>query len=337
MSRYSELHKNPQGENDARPSALKIVEDENLLGKLGDKTFLVTGCSSGIGIETARALHATGADVYFTTRDAAKGAKVLEEIRSTSSGSGELHHLELELAHLQSVREAAASFLEQSRRLNAIIFNAGVMACPEGKTKDGFETQLGVNHLAHFLLFQLLKPTLLASSTPEFNSRVVAVSSSGHRGGSVQFDDLNFENGYNKWKAYAQSKTAMIWTANEIERRFGSKGLHGLSLNPGGIWTPLQRHTPELKEQYGSVAQVQAYMKSPEQGAATSVYAALSKDWEGRGGKYLEDCDESPKYEGSDAASIGWVPHAFDAANAKKLYDLSLKLVGLPPEVESES
>jgi NAD(P)-dependent dehydrogenase (short-subunit alcohol dehydrogenase family) len=117
------------------------------------------------------------------------------------------------------------------------------MACPESTTEDGFETQFGTNHLAHFLLFQLLKPTLLASSTPEFNSRVVALSSLGHRSATVQFDDLDFKKqGYQPFVAYGQSKTANIWMANEIERRFGAQGLHAMSVHPGGARLAVSCH-----------------------------------------------------------------------------------------------
>jgi NAD(P)-dependent dehydrogenase (short-subunit alcohol dehydrogenase family) len=112
---------------------------------------------------------------------------------------------------------------------------AGIMACPQGTTEDGFETQFGTNHLAHFLLFQLLKPTLLASSTPELHSRVVVLSSLGHRSATVDFDDINYnKKEYTPFGAYGQSKTANIWMANEIERRYGAHGLHGLAVHPGG-------------------------------------------------------------------------------------------------------
>lgn len=128
------------------------------------------------------------------------------------------------------------------------------MATPEGKTKDGFETQFGTNHVAHFYLFQLLKDLLLASSTPEFRSRVVAVSSYAHRSSPIRFDDYNFEKEpYNPWKSYGQSKTANVYLANEIERRYGAKGLHATSLHPGGIWTGLQDHL-DMKAQMSSDA-----------------------------------------------------------------------------------
>jgi NAD(P)-dependent dehydrogenase (short-subunit alcohol dehydrogenase family) len=164
------------------------------------------------------------------------------------------------------------------------------MACPQGKTKDGFEMQFGCNHLAHYLLFQLLKPTLIASSTSKFQSRVINVSSLGHRFSTVHPDDLNFEaREYDKWAAYGQSKTANIWMANEIERRYASLGVHGLSLHPGVIIeTNLLRHfDEEMKKGFESMAKIFPEIpKSPEQGAATTVWAAVSPQWEGKGGRY---------------------------------------------------
>ena len=156
------------------------------------------------------------------------------------------------------------------------------MATPEGKTKDGFETQFGTCHIGHFYLFQLLKHTLLASSTSDFPSRVVSVSSFGHRTGPVRFDDYNFEKEkYDPWVSYGQAKTANIYFANEIERRYGSEGLHATSLHPGGIATGLQVHV-DMSAAMGDET-VKNYMKDTEQGAATSVYAAVSEEWKNKG------------------------------------------------------
>jgi len=156
------------------------------------------------------------------------------------------------------------------------------MATPKGKTQDGFETQFGTCHVAHFYLFQLLKSTLLASSSPSFPSRVVSVSSFGHRSGPIRFEDYNFEKGdYDPWVAYGQAKTANIYMANEIERRYGSRNLHATSLHPGGIWSGLQ--DPGMKEAMKGNEVVNNYMKSAEQGAATSVYAAVSEEWKNKG------------------------------------------------------
>lgn len=324
-SRYAAAHKEPQGFGDSRPTALDIVKDEGLQGKLGDKVALITGCSSGIGIETARALNATGCKLFLGVRDTAKGQNALADILEP----GRVELLTLDLNSLDSVRAAAAEFLRKSKPLNVLINNAGVMATPEGKTADGFEIQFGTCHLAHFLLFQLLKPALLASSTPHFNSRVVALSSSGHRGGGIRPDDYNFEKGkYSPWVAYSQAKTANIYMANEIERRYGAKGLHGLSVMPGGILTGLQKHVPGFAEMTKQEA-VRKYTKSPEQGAATTVYAALSEEWEGRGGKYLEDCGEAELTTSTGPVSLGHAPHAYDEKAGKQLWADSLKFVGL--------
>ena len=218
--------------------------------------------------------------------------------------------------------------------LNTPLTNSSVMATPKGKTKDGFETQFGTCHVAHFYLFQLLKPTLLASSTSDFPSRVVSVSSFGHRSGPVRFDDYNFEKGdYDPWVSYGQAKTANIYLANEIERRYGSRGLHATSLHPGGIYTGLQVHVSSGDSESWETPEVRKYMKSVEQGAATQVYAALSREWANTGGRYLSDCveqaafshPEDPMFLGDD----GYATWAYDEEAEGRLWKESLKMVGL--------
>lgn len=211
------------------------------------------------------------------------------------------------------------------------------MATPEGKTKDGFETQFGTNHISHFYLFQLLKSTLLASSTPDFPSRVVSLSSFGHRCGPIRFDDYNFSQpgSYDPWVSYGQAKTANIYFANEVERRYGQKGLHATSLHPGGIMTGLQVHVTAAQRDAGdwNNETVANYMKNPEQGAATSVYAALSAEWKNKGGKYLSDCVEQeafkhsgePMYVGDD----GYESWAYDEKAEGRLWKDSLKMIGM--------
>lgn len=325
-SRYAEVHKSPQGPGDARPKALDIVKDEGLEGKLVGKVFLITGCSSGIGIDTARALSATGAKLFLGVRDVAKGESALADILEP----GRVGLLKIDLNSLESVREAAKTFLQKSKSLNVLVNNAGVMATPQGKTADGFETQFGTNHLAHFLLFQLLKSTLLASSTSNFNSRVVTLSSSAHRISEIITDDYNFKHTeYNPWVAYGQSKTANIYMANEIERRYGSQGLHALSLHPGGIMTGIQVHVPAAVQDSWSADGGNLFLKSTAQGAATTVYGAISKDWEGKGGRYLENCAESgPVQEPRTLKLPGYAPYAYDEEKEKKLWLDSLKMVG---------
>jgi NAD(P)-dependent dehydrogenase (short-subunit alcohol dehydrogenase family) len=333
-SKWSAVHLNPSGPGDARPTALQIIDDEGLRGQWKDKVVLITGASSGIGVETARALYATGAWVFLPVRDLSRGEAVASDIvASLPQSAGRVTVLSLNLESLQSVRDCAAAFLSQSKQLHVLICNAGVMATPEGRTEDGFETQFGTNHVAHFLLFQLLKPTLLHSSTPSFNSRVVMVSSSGHGFSPVLFGDFDLKKrGYDPWIAYGQSKTANIWMANEIDRRFGSQGLHASSLMPGGIRTGLQVHLPaEVVDGWLKDDFLGHRMKSTEQGAATTVWAATSAVWEGRGGRYLEDCEEG-KAASPDAKVkffTGYTEWAYDEAQAARLWEESLKLAGM--------
>jgi NAD(P)-dependent dehydrogenase (short-subunit alcohol dehydrogenase family) len=325
-NRYTESHKqaNLRGPGDARPTAFQVIKDERLEGKLADKVFIVTGASAGIGPETGRALATTGGKIFLTVRDLKKG----EEACRSFLESGRVELLEMDNNSLESVRAAAKTFLSKSKTLNVLVNNAGIMAAPEGKTKDGFESQFGVNHLAHFWFFCLLKDTMLASSTPEFNSRVVNVSSTGHMAGEVQFGNYAFEDGsYTPWKGYGQSKTANIYMANEIENRFGAKGLHGYSLHPGGIWTGLQKFiSAEQMTQWKARPGVDNILKSTEQGAATSVLAAVGKEYEGKGRLYFEDCDLARPTEDDEN---GYAKYAFDKEKEARLWDDSLKMVGL--------
>lgn len=324
-SRYAEAHGSPNGPDDARPTALQIVKEENRETALTDKVALITGCSSGIGIETARALAATGAKVYCCVRNPAKGTAALSNILSP----GRVELLTLDLNSLDSVRACAKDFLAKSEKLNILINNAGIMATPTlEKTADGFEGQFGTNHLAHFLLFQLLKPALLRSSTPEFASRVVALSSMGHRSGGVQFGNYGFERGdYGPWVAYGQSKTANIYMANEIERRYGGRGLHALSVHPGGIMTGLQVHmSQETKDSFAKNEAIMRTIKSPAQGAATTLWAAVGREWEGKGGRYLEDCHEAEPHQGG---ADGYAKWAYDEEAEKRLWADSCRMVGV--------
>ncbi|KAF2431485.1 NAD(P)-binding protein [Tothia fuscella] len=210
------------------------------------------------------------------------------------------------------------------------------MATPYGKTKDGFEQQFGTNHLGHFLFFQLLKPTLLKSASADFPSRVVSLSSVGHRSGEVRLDDFNFteKDSYSPWAGYGQAKTANIYLANEIERRYGPQNLHATSLHPGGISTGLQVHSPEVGQMMEK-PEVVKMMKSPSQGASTSVYAALSEEWKHKGGKYLSNCVEMPPADPNVdmlSGDEGYAAWAYDEEKAKKLWEKSLELVGIEGE-----
>lgn len=257
-----------------------------------------------------------------------KGKRVLPDILEPKR----VEVMHMDLSSFASIRACAKEFLSKCQKLNILINNGGVMRTPESRTVDGFETQFATNHLEHFLLFNLLKPLLLASATPEFHSRVVTVTSAGHRMSQIHFDNINLENGeYQPGIAYAQSKTANIYMMNEIQRRYGSQGLHGLSVHPGGIFTGLQKNVDEqTMEIWHTNPEIQHIMKSPAQGAATTVLAAIGKEFEDRGALYLEDCRVGePVKEGYRMFDPGYAPHAFNEENEKKLWALSLAMVGL--------
>ncbi|KAJ5983878.1 hypothetical protein N7481_005977 [Penicillium waksmanii] len=288
MSRYAAAHVDPQGPGDARPTALQIVQDEDFKGKLTGKVAVVTGVSSGLGIETVRALAATGATLYLTARNLDKAKAALADIFDSRT----MTLVQMDQASLESVRIAAQTILSKTTQISLLVANAGVMANPDLRLTDkGHEMQFATNHLSHFLFFNLLKSALLAGSSSAFQSRVVMLSSAGHRvGGINSSDNYHYQNGgYNPWAAYAQSKTANVYMANEIERRYGSQGLHAYSLNPGIAATGIigQLSSEEIMGMLQDKAMLKA-QKGLDQGAATTIYAAISKDLEGRGGSVSE-------------------------------------------------
>ena len=308
---------------------MDVIHAEQLEDAWMDKVVLITGASNGTGVETARALHTTGAHLFLPVRDVKKGQAVADDIVQKSGGrGGKIDVLQMDLNSLASVRKCAAEVLGRSKQLHVLICNAGqssarahhlipstqqtrlhlaldfsfhlppcvlcgvpagVMATPEGRTADGFETHFGSNHLAHFLLFQLLKPSLLASSTPASQSRVVAVSSGAHRFSPILFGDFDLKQvGYEPWQAYGQSRIANVYMANEIERRCGAQGLHALSLHPGRIRSGLGRHLTResgaaILQRMGVTSISETSFKSAAQGAATTLWATVAAEWEERG------------------------------------------------------
>ena len=369
LAPYANDHRDPNGPGDARPNALKIVRDQNMDGKLTGKVFFITGCTSGLGLETARAIHATGADIYFTGRDAQKGEEIREALLRDGK-PGKAEYVEMHLDSLDSVRAAATEFLRRSDKLNILICNAGqcqniipllrrlfisplpsghtnlhfttgVRGYPKGKTKDGFELHFGINHLGHFTLFQALKDILIASSTASFHSRVISLSASGHRQSGIRFDDIHFEKDEEEYQpllGYAQSKTANIFMAFEIDRRYRSQGLHGLAVHPGGIMgTNLNRLTPSDQiTALAAIPDVAIRLKSAEQGATTTVWAAIAKELEGKGERYLEDCQESELWDGNPAIlAPGHAPHIHDQEAASRLWEESLRMIS--PDTKGEA
>ncbi|WQF89852.1 Putative short-chain dehydrogenase/reductase SDR, NAD(P)-binding domain superfamily [Colletotrichum destructivum] len=331
MSRYAEAHAKPNGPGDGRPTALQIIKDEGVEGKLKGEVIVITGTSSGIGIETTRALATTGATLFLTARNVAKAQAALAGIFEPSR----MEIIEMDQESLSSVRTAAAAILAKTSKIHLLVNNAGIMAIPELRlTADGHELQFGTNHLSHFLFYKLLEPALLAAASSDLPSRVVNLSSSAHNvHGINDSDNYDFQKGgYDASVAYGQSKTANIYMANEIERRYGSRHLHATSVHPGIVQTGLTQHMPP--DAFKGMEFLYPTMKSVEQGAATSVWAAVGKAWEHDGGKYLVNCAVAEPYtEGDDKFSaLGYAPYAYDVEKARRLWSDSLKIVGLPDE-----
>lgn len=288
---YAEHFIDPKGPGDARPTAQQIISDNDLLNNLTGKVALVTGATSGIGIETARALFATGMDVFITARDLDKANSVINDIKSSEPNSGgKLHVIEIDMSSLASVKTAAQDFLSKSNTLNILVNNAGIAKPSEGRhlTADGYEQHFAINHLAPFTLTALLLPTLLRSSTPAFNSRVVNLTSDMHIISSIHLHDVNLAEGYDSQPglAYGHSKTAAIWMTNYIDRVYGPRGLHANSVHPGFVRTPILQDIPKDAMVFmESDPKTMAKLQTPEQGAAGAVWAAVGKVWEGGGGE----------------------------------------------------
>src|SRR5215468_1970784 len=290
---------------------------------LGGKVALVTGGSSGLGQETARVLAERGAHVILTARDVPKGEAAAAGIRA-STGNEHVEVEELELGSLRDIRAFAQRVLARHPTLHILVNNAGVMACPQAKTADGFELQFGSNHLGHFLMTCLLAPALLRA-TP---SRVVSVSSRGHHMSPVVFDDIQFERRpYDKWLAYGQAKTANVLFAVGLDRRLGTRGVHANALHPGAILTELGRHLQAEDLEFLQQRNRGMNFKSIEAGAATSVHAATAPELEGRGGLYLEDCQIAAVNDEPGGLS-GVASYALDPQNAERLWEVSETLVG---------
>ncbi|UJR16853.1 hypothetical protein I4U23_003752 [Adineta vaga] len=308
----------------AKTTALEVIKGLN--AKLDDKVVIVTGATSGIGIETARALAVANAHVFITARDMNRGAQVVEDIKKTT-GNTKVEVLELDLTSLKSVRTFVDQFRARKLPINILICNAGIMACPYAKTVDGFESQFGVNHLAHFLLATSLLPEL----KPGKPSRVVMVTSVVSKFYGINFDDINWEKTYDKWLAYGQSKTANILCARQFNKLYASEGVQAFSVHPGGIMTNLQKDV-SLEEQramgfYNEDGTVVDSFKNVEQGASTSVYAALAPELDGYGGEYLEDCAVNRDINEDKKSYSGIAPHAMDMKAAERLWALSEQMV----------
>ncbi|MEV6413902.1 SDR family NAD(P)-dependent oxidoreductase [Kribbella sp. NPDC051718] len=296
--------------------------DEVLAGiDLTGKLALVTGGYSGIGIETTRALAKAGAQVVVPARrpDAAKEA--LSDIAGVEVG-------ELDLADLASVQAFTSGFLASGRSIDIQINNAAVMANPETRVGPGWESQFATNHLGHYALTNQLWPALAADG----GARVVSLSSSGHRRSDIRWDDPQFTQGYEKWAAYGQAKTANSLFAVQLDALGKDSGVRAFAVHPGGILTPLQRHLQREEmvgfgwiDEEGNLARPDLF-KTPEGGASTSVWAATSPQLDGQGGVFCEDC-EVAELSTDDAPGVR--PYAVDPASAARLWTLSAELTGV--------
>jgi NAD(P)-dependent dehydrogenase (short-subunit alcohol dehydrogenase family) len=303
--------------------------DEVIAGiSLAGMTAVVTGASSGLGVETSRVLAGAGARVLMLARDATKLEATAQALREANPAA-QLDTATVDLADLDSVRASAATILEDYPRIQLLINNAGVMACPLMRTSQGFEMQFGTNHVGHFLFTCLLAPALLAGAP----GRVVNLSSSGHRFGAVNFDDPSYEQrDYDKWQAYGESKTANILFSVGLDARLQGRGVRSLAVHPGAIMTELSRHMQQ--EDYEMLmsrrpAGEQMTFKLVEQGAATSVWAATSPDLAEQGGIYLEDCHIAQAAGTAEAGGANGVEsYALDASAAERLWQLSEEMVG---------
>src|SRR5712672_842429 len=298
----------------AESTADEVLEGVNLSGK----RVLVTGTSAGLGVETARSLVAHGAKVVGTARDLSKAQRAIKE--AFPQGSAPIDLVEADLASLKSVRKAADDLLSRGQPFDVIIANAGVMACPQGKTQDGFETQFGTNHLGHFVFVNKLVPLLKSGA------RIVTLSSAGHQISDVDIEDPNFERTpYAPFTAYGRSKTANILYAVELDSRLKSRGVRATSIHPGGIQTELGRHlTPELIEEVmtrirkasGGAAH---RFKSVPQGAATSVWSGFVASGDAVGGRYCEDCHVC-EINDDENSRVGVRSYALNSTTAKALW-----------------
>lgn len=295
--------------------------------------MLITGCNTGIGKETARVLYGRGASIVMASRSEQKNLQARDEILEHQTGEmrahnaeqkPEIHCMSLDLSSLQSVRAFVEEYTRRDLPLHYMILNAGVMAPPLTHTEDGFELQMGTNHFAHFALCVGLIQHMAKFTSPEFQGRVVVVSSEGHKyaglasNGELCWDDLNWKKrSYSTWAAYGQSKLANILFTVELQRRMQLAGVNITAncLHPGVIATDLGRHS-FLFRILGVVGSI--FMKSIPQGAATTVFATVYPDLKDRGGLYLKDCNPATP-----------TAAAQNEESAKRLWEISEECTGV--------
>ena len=313
---YQRTPQRPVGSGfDRHSTAADVLAGLDLTGV----SAVVTGGYSGVGLATTQALSAAGAAVLVPARRP-------EHAREQLAGLERVDVDELDLADLDSVHAFTDRLLASGRPVDVLVNNAAVMANTETRVGPGWESQFATNHLGHFALTNRLWPALASRG-----ARVVSVSSVGHQSSGIRWDDVHFEHGYDKWQAYGQAKTANVLFAVELDRLASRDGVRAFSVMPGGIRTPLQRHLDQeemVRLGWFDEAGNDLYdWKTPEQGAATQLWAATSSRLAGTGGVYCEDVEvAAPTVPGRPG---GVSPHAVDPEQARRLWALSAELTGV--------
>ncbi|WP_381803409.1 SDR family NAD(P)-dependent oxidoreductase [Streptomyces niveus] len=301
----------------ARTTTDEVLRGIDLSGRLA----VVTGGYSGLGLETTRALAGAGARVVVPARRRSTAQAAVGGIDGVEVD-------ELDLTDLDSVRAFAERFLASGRSIDLMIANAGIMACPETRVGPGREAQFATNHLGHFALVNRLWPAIERGG-----ARVVSVSSNGHQLSAMRWDDVQFERGYDKWQAYGQAKTANALFAVRLDALGRDSGVRAFSVHPGTIATSLGRHMSEteLADLTKSIdsSPTNSGWKTPEEGAATQVWAATSPRLAGAGGVYCEDCDIAEPAAPDTVLGSGVSAWATDPEEAARLWRLSAELTGV--------
>ncbi len=306
----------------AETTAEEVVKGLDLTGK----TMVVTGSSAGLGAETARILAKAGATVVLVARNAEKNASVAGKIRAETPNA-KLSLVTMDLADLSSVRRAAKEILAAHPKIHALINNAGFVGGPRIITPEGAELHFAANHIGPFLFTNLLFPALKAAAP----SRVLVLSSNGHRMPGFEFDDLNFDNReYNHWTAYSQSKRANVLHAVGLAKRLAGTGVTANAVHPGVIRTEVFRDVAAVEEQMvtGWAEANGSPLKSVPQGAATQVWGAVSPELEGVTGTYLEDVQIAKHIPSDVLSALGVIEEALDQESADRLWAISEKIVG---------
>ena len=305
----------------AKSEPSEILDGINLSGK----TAIVTGGYSGIGIETTRALSEAGANVIIPARRTEEAMVALDGIIPKD------HIFEMDLSDLDSIKRFT-DLVKSNLSLSILINNAGIMACAESKTSNGWDLQFAVNHIVHFVLTHELIDSMDQSS----GARIINLSSTAHKFSGICWDDIHFSNSYDKWVSYGQSKTATSLFSIELDRRLKDKNIRSFAVHPGGIFTPLQRHLQQEEmvamgwlNADGSLSDLaKAGFKSSTQGASTSLWAATSSQLDNKGGLYCENCDVANLAGGSpEERYFGVRDWAVDSDEAKKLWHSTEKLL----------